>query len=315
MKIHRNIDELPVFRNAVVTIGTFDGVHQGHRQILNQLKEEAAKIMGETVIITFHPHPRKVLRSDKPRIQLINTIEEKTELLSNEGINHLVIVPFTQEFSKLTAKEYVEDFLVKKFHPHTVIIGYDHHFGQGREGDYRLLEQYEKEGAFMLNEIPEHILNASGVSSTRIRAAILNGKIEEANELLGYPFFFEGLVVEGDKLGRKLGYPTANLKVEEEEKLVPGNGVYAVEVSRESGVGSRESRLKGMMNIGVRPTLGGTRRVIEVNIFDFDKDIYGKRIRVYVKKRLRDEVKFDSLEELKVQLANDKLESLKALDS
>ena len=315
MKIHRNIDELPVFRNAVVTIGTFDGVHQGHRQILNQLKEEAAKIMGETVIITFHPHPRKVLRSEKPRIQLINTIEEKTELLSNEGINHLVIVPFTQEFSKLTAKEYVEDFLVKKFHPHTVIIGYDHHFGQGREGDYRLLEQYEKEGAFKLNEIPEHILNASGVSSTRIRAAILNGKIEEANELLGYSFFFEGLVVEGDKLGRKLGYPTANLKVEEEEKLVPGNGVYAVEVSRESGVGSRESRLKGMMNIGVRPTLGGTRRVIEVNIFDFDQDIYGKRLRVYVKKRLRDEVKFDGLEELKVQLANDKLETLKALDS
>ncbi len=329
MKIHRNIDELPVFRNAVVTIGTFDGVHQGHRQILNQLKEEAAKIMGETVIITFHPHPRKVLRSDKPRIQLINTIEEKTELLSNEGINHLVIVPFTQEFSKLTAKEYVEDFLVKKFHPHTVIIGYDHHFGQGREGDYRLLEQYEKDGTFKLNEIPEHILNASGVSSTRIRAAILNGKIEEANELLGYPFFFEGLVVEGDKLGRKLGYPTANLKVEEEEKLVAGNGVYAVEVSLElvppanggTGMTSRESgvrsqaRLKGMMNIGVRPTLGGTRRVIEVNIFDFNQNIYGKRLRVYVKKRLRDEVKFDSLEELKVQLANDKLESLKALDS
>ena len=326
MRIHRNIDQLPVFKNAVVTIGTFDGVHQGHRQILNQLKEEAARIKGETVIITFHPHPRKVLRSEKPRIQLINTIEEKTELLSNEGINHLVIVPFTQEFSKLTAKEYVEDFLIKKFHPHTVIIGYDHHFGQGREGDYRLLEDYEESGNFKLREIPEHDLNASAVSSTRIRAAILNGKIEEANELLGYPFFFEGLVVQGDKLGRKLGYPTANLKVEEEEKLVPGNGVYAVEVSpdpdnyREGvptfvGMMSRESELKGMMNIGVRPTLGGTKRVIEVNIFDFDQDIYGKRLRVYVKKRLRDEVMFNGLEELKGQLAKDKQEALKLLGS
>ena len=315
MKIHRNIDQLPVFKNAVVTIGTFDGVHQGHRQILNQLKEEAAKIMGETVIITFHPHPRKVLRSDKPGIQLINTIEEKTELLSDEGIGHLVIVPFTQEFSKFTAKEYVEDFLIKKFHPHTVIIGYDHHFGQGRKGDYRLLEQYEKDGAFKLNEIPEHVLNASGVSSTRIRAAILNGKIEEANELLGYPFFFEGLVVEGDKLGRKLGYPTANLKVEEEEKLVPGNGVYAVEVGIPIAIGKESKRLKGMMNIGVRPTLGGTRRVIEVNIFDFDKDIYGKRLRVYVKKRLRDEQKFNGLEELKGQLSQDKQDALKVLDS
>lgn len=328
MKIHRNIDQLPVIKNAVVTIGTFDGVHQGHRQILNQLKEEAAKIKGETVIITFHPHPRKVLRSDKPGIQLINTIEEKTELLSNEGVGHLVIVPFTQEFSKLTAKEYVEDFLIKKFHPHTVIIGYDHHFGQGREGDYRLLEEYEKGGGFKLKEIPQHILNASAVSSTRIRAAILNGKIEEANELLGYPFFFEGFVVEGDKLGRKLGYPTANLKIEEEEKLVPGDGVYAVEVGsrfpinpdyyREEMTGVRSQEppaFKGMMNIGVRPTLGGTRRVIEVNIFDFDEDIYRNRLRVYVKKRLRDEQKFNGLEELKAQLANDKQDALKALDS
>ena len=309
MKIHRDIEQLPALKNAVVTIGTFDGVHQGHRQILNQLKEEARKINGETVIVTFHPHPRKVLKSDKPGIQLINTIEEKTELLSKEGIDHLVVVPFTQEFSTLTAKQYVEDFLVKKFHPHTVIIGYDHHFGQGREGNYRLLEEYEKNGAFKLKEIPEHILNASGVSSTRIRAAILNGKIEEANELLGYTFFFEGLVVEGDKLGRKLGYPTANLKIEEEEKLVPGNGVYAVEVqSQESGV------LKGMMNIGVRPTLGGTKRVIEVNIFDFNQDIYGKRLRVYVKKRLRDEKKFNGLEELKQQLAKDKKDAIYELN-
>ena len=311
MKIHRDLDQLPVFKNAVVTIGTFDGVHEGHRQILNQLKEEAKKTNGETVIITFNPHPRKVLRSDKPGIQLINTIEEKTELLSKAGIDNLVIVPFTQEFSQLTAKQYVEDFLVKKFHPHTIIIGYDHHFGQGREGDYRLLEQYEKDGAFRLKEIPEHILNASGVSSTRIRAAILNGKIEEANELLGYSFFFEGLVVEGDKVGRKLGYPTANLKIEENEKLVPGNGVYAVEatVDQESKV------IKGMMNIGVRPTLGGTKRVIEVNLFDFDTDIYGKRLRVYVKKRLRDEVKFNGLDELKQQLAKDKNEAISALET
>jgi len=325
MQVHRNIDELPVFRKAVVTIGTFDGVHTGHRQILNQLKEEALHNNGETVIITFHPHPRQVVRSGQSPVLLINTIEEKISLLEAVGVDHLVVVPFTEAFSQLSAKEYVEEFLVDKFHPHTVIIGYDHHFGKGRGGNYRLLEEYSAAGAFELKEIPEHLLHKNIVSSTSIREAVLKGNIEAANELLGYNFFFEGTVIEGNKLGRTLGYPTANLRIENEEKLVPGNGVYAVVVqvnSQLSIINDKEAAnslftidhsLQGMMNIGVRPTIGGINRVIEVNIFDFNTDIYGQTLRVFVKKFLRAEKKFNGLDALKQQLAEDKNESIKVL--
>ena len=325
MQVHRNIDELPVFRKAVVTIGTFDGVHTGHRQILNQLKEEALHNNGETVIITFHPHPRRVVRSGQSPVLLINTIEEKIGLLEAVGIDHLVVVPFTEDFSMLSAKEYVEVFLIGKFHPHTVIIGYDHHFGKGRGGNYRLLEDYSANGAFALKEIPEHLLHESIVSSTSIREAVLKGNIDVANELLGYDFFFEGTVIEGNKLGKTLGYPTANLRIENEEKLVPGNGVYAVLVQVNSqlsivngNVASNsqltiDRSLPGMMNIGVRPTIGGINRVIEVNIFDFNTDIYGQTLRVFVKKFLRAEKKFNGLDALKQQLAEDKNESIKVL--
>jgi len=325
MQVHRNIDELPVFRKAVVTIGTFDGVHTGHRQILNQLKQEAILHNGETVIITFHPHPRRVVRSGQSPVLLINTIEEKIGLLEAVGIDHLVVVPFTEDFSMLSAKEYVEEFLIGKFHPHTVIIGYDHHFGKGRGGNYRLLEDYSANGAFALKEIPEHLLHESIVSSTSIREAVLKGNIDVANELLGYDFFFEGTVIEGNKLGKTLGYPTANLRIENEEKLVPGNGVYAVLVQVNSqlsivngNVASNsqliiDRSLPGMMNIGVRPTIGGINRVIEVNIFDFDEDIYGQTLRVFVKKFIRPEIKFNGLDELKLQLEEDKNESIKLL--
>lgn len=315
MHIYRNIDHLPAFRRAVVTIGTFDGVHTGHQQILEQLRQEAARIDGETVIITFHPHPRKIVKGAATDIRLLNTLQEKIGLLSEKGIDHLVIVPFTEAFSQLTAEQYVQEFLLGKFHPHTIIIGYDHQFGKGRAGDYHLLEDFSRREGFHLQEIPVHLLNEISVSSTRIREAIVRADLGTANRLLGYDFFFTGLVVDGNKLGRTLGYPTANLQIQDPEKLIPGDGIYAVEVTEQTqeNMPFTGPRLKGMMSIGIRPTIGGTSRVIEVNIFDFDGNLYGRQLRVYMKKHLRAEEKFPGLEELKQQLAKDKENALAAL--
>jgi riboflavin kinase/FMN adenylyltransferase len=333
MQVHHDIDNLPPFKNAVVTIGTFDGVHLGHRQILKRLKEEAAKVKGESVMITFHPHPRKVVSSAILGIRLINSLEEKISLLNEIGIDHLVIVPFTDAFAHQPAEDYIKDFLVEKFHPHTVIIGYDHRFGRERLGDYRMLEKLATVYHYDLKEIPKHILDEIAISSTNIREAILHHDIEMANRLLGYEFFFEGEVVHGNKLGRQLGYPTANLKIHNEEKIIPGDGIYAVYVSVNGHPDSYRGesmvnkditenpspftidpfRYKGMMSIGFRPTVDGKKRVIEVNIFDFDREIYGETIAVYVKKFLRAEEKFNTLEELITQIGKDKIDSLKVL--
>lgn len=325
MFVHSNLDHLPVFKNAAVTIGTFDGVHLGHRQIIDKLKEEASQANGETVIITFDPHPRKVVNPRKNDIKLINTLPEKIELLRQLGIDHLAIVSFTHEFANQPAEDYIKNFLVGKFHPHTVIIGYDHRFGKNRNGDFRLLEQMAPVYNYILKEIPQHVLNEIAISSTRIRKAILQGDIETANDLLGYDFFFEGEVVHGNKLGSKLGYPTANLKIRDEEKIIVGDGIYAVYIEMENGIKKPDNRisfhsptthntfLKGMMSIGVRPTVGGKKRVIEVNIFEFNEDIYGKKIKVHVKKYLRPETKFKSLDDLIAQMGKDKIESLKVL--
>jgi riboflavin kinase / FMN adenylyltransferase len=316
MQVHRDVDQLPPFRNAVITIGTFDGVHQGHRQIIEHLQEEAKKINGETVIITFHPHPRKVVSSAILGIRLINTLGEKIELLEKTGIDHVAIVPFTEVFANQPAEDYVHNFLIEKFHPHTIIIGYDHRFGRDRQGDYRLLEKMSTRYNYVLKEIPKHMLDEIAISSTNIREAVIHGDIETANKLLGYDFFFEGIVVDGDKLGRKLGYPTANLKLTDEEKIHLGDGIYAVyvEFPIKSKFQSQDFKVfKGMMSIGFRPTVDAKKRVIEVNIFDFDKDIYGQAIRVYVKKYLRAEIKFNNLDDLVNQIGQDKIESLKCL--
>src|SRR5580704_4397188 len=213
MQVYYHTDQLPAFRQAVITIGTFDGVHTGHAQILQQLRQEAARIDGETVIVTFYPHPRKIVRGGTAEVRLLNTLEEKIQLLSWQQVDHLVVVPFTEAFSQLTAEQYIREFLVAKFHPHTVIIGYDHRYGQGRLGDYHLLEQYSETEGFELQEIPVHLLDAVSVSSTRIRDAIAQADITTANQLLGYPFFFSGQVMQGRQLGRTIGYPTANLRV------------------------------------------------------------------------------------------------------
>jgi len=299
MKCYKDLNTLPEFKNAVITIGTFDGVHLGHQQILAQLKAEAKRIGGETVIITFNPHPRKVFSSIPGEIKLLTTQTEKKSLLKKAGIDHLVIVPFTQLFANQSAEQYIAEFLVKYFKPHTIIIGYDHRFGKGRSGNIQLLEIKGKEFGFAVKEIPEHILSEAKISSTNIRQALSNSDIDTANGLLGYDYFFEGTVIEGNKLGRTIGYPTANLHIEHEEKLIPGNGVYAVKVS----IGNKE--FAGMMNIGIRPTIEGTKRTIEVNIFDFNHDIYGASVNVFIKYYIRGEVKFNGLDALKEQLKKD----------
>lgn len=310
MKVHRELaGSLPEFRRAVVTIGTFDGVHMGHRKILDQMKAEAKQIDGETVIITFHPHPRKIISSVPGDIKLLTTLDEKTGLLDAAGIDHLVVVPFDHRFAGQTAEEYIKDFLYQYFKPHTVIIGYDHRFGKGREGDYQMMKSYGQGLGFEVKEISEQVLNEIVISSTRIRHALKENQIETANTFLGYPYFFEGQVVEGNKLGRTIGYPTANLHIFSEEKLIPGNGVYAVRVSMEN----RPGRLQGMMNIGLRPTVDGKKKVIEVNIFDFDEDIYGQTLQVHIEQYLRGEVKFNGLDALKEQLLKDKAAAIAAL--
>ena len=307
MQVHYDINQLPALKNAVITIGTFDGVHCGHQQIINTLKEAALKAGGESVIITFHPHPRKVVSSAVTGIRLINTLKERIELIEQTGIGHLVVVPFTEYFANQSAEEYISDFLVDKFHPHTIIIGYDHRFGKERVGDYKLMEDKADVYNYRLMEIPVHLLDTIKVSSSNIREAILHGDVETANKLLGYHFFFEGEVVHGDKIGRTIGYPTANLKSTDEEKIVLGDGIYAVNCEVEG------KRYKAMMSIGFRPTVNGKKRVVEVNIFDFENDIYGQVIRVYAVKYLRSEVKFDGLEALRVQLDRDKEDSLEFL--
>ena len=319
MQVHRDLDQLPGFKNAVITIGTFDGVHIGHQQIINQLKVTAAKVGGETVIITFHPHPRKIVGNFGDNIALLNTLDEKILLLDKAGINHLVVVPFTKPFANQTAEEYCRDFIYHYFKPHTIIIGYDHRFGKNRLGNYHLLEKKGIELGFSVTEIDEQILNEVTVSSTKIRHALLEHDIPTTNKFLGYAYFFEGMVVKGNQLGRTIGYPTANIKIIDDEKLIPANGVYAVTVLMVNDVKtinykhSTINTFQGMMNIGFRPTVDGKARVIEVNIFNFSEDIYNQIIQVHIHAYIRGEVKFNGLDELKSQLKIDAIQANKLL--
>jgi riboflavin kinase/FMN adenylyltransferase len=310
MTVYTNLQELPIFNNAVITIGTFDGVHYGHQQILELMKSAAKQVNGETVIITFHPHPRKVIGNHKAPIYLLNTLDEKIALLEKHGIDHLIIVPFTEKFAQQLAEDYIAEFLVNTFHPHTIIIGHDHRFGKDRTGDFQLLKDKAPEFGYEVKEIPGYMLKDITISSTKIREALLIGDIETAHDLLGYDYFFTGKVVEGNQLGRTIGYPTANLQIADENKLIPSNGVYAVLVSNEK---LKINRQGAMMNIGFRPTVEGNKRMIEVNIFDFDQTIYGETLTITLKKHLRSEEKFSGLDTLKEQLEKDKQAALKAL--
>jgi len=300
MKIYHHIDEFNTVENAVVTIGTFDGVHLGHRKIIERIKELAKASGGKTVILTFFPHPRMILHPEDQDLKMINTMAEKAQLLEQLGVDHLIITPFSRDFSNQTAEEYVRDVLVNKIGTKKIVIGYDHRFGKDRQGGLTELQQLAPVYGFEVVEIPEQDIHDVAVSSTRIRKALLNDEIELANEFLGYPFFITGKVNRGDQIGRTIGYPTANILIEETYKLVPGDGIFAVKVQL-SG-----HEYKGMGYIGQRPTINGMTRNIEVNIFDFDHDIYTLPIRMEFLHFVRGDIKFTSLENLKIQLGKDK---------
>ena len=305
MQVHFQLNNLPRFVNPVLTIGTFDGVHSGHLAILNELLQQAKAIAGETIVITFHPTPRRILNNaDAPA--LLTSLDERIERFQRLGIDHLVVVPFDPAFSEMKAEEYIEQFIVAYFHPKLIIIGNDHHFGKSRSGDFSLLSKLGTEFGYQVMEIPEQVLNASRVSSTNIRHALLSGDIKLANQLLTYPYQLTGKVVVGDKLGRTLGFPTANLAINDSDKLIPASGVYGVDVQLFSGEQNRD--FHGMMNIGYRPTVNGKERRIEVHIFAFDEDIYNQTLRVSLIAHTRKEMKFSGLEALKEQLHKDKAE-------
>ncbi|WP_419699935.1 bifunctional riboflavin kinase/FAD synthetase [Mucilaginibacter sp. NFX135] len=307
MRVYNHIDEFTAVKNAVVTIGTFDGVHIGHRKIISGIKEIADSIGGETVILTFFPHPRMILHPEDESLKLITTITEKAQLMEDLGVDHLIITPFSRDFSNQTAESYIRDVLVNKIGTKKIVIGYDHRFGKDRQGGLEDLQKLGPVYGFDVVEIPEQDINEVAISSTRIRNALLNGEIDLANSFLGYPFFITGTVIRGDQIGRQLGYPTANIVVEEKYKLIPTDGIFAVTVTVAGNT------YKGMAYIGSRPTVNGLTRNIEVNIFDFDQEIYNQAIRMEFHHYVRGDVKFASLDELKVQLARDKEDVLALL--
>ena len=268
MKVYNHIDEFRPGKNPVVTTGTFDGVHLGHQQIISRLKEVAKKCEGETVLLTFFPHPRMVLFPDYKPL-LLNTLDEKIALLEKAGIDHLIVHPFNREFSMLSSTEFISGILVDKLHTKKLVIGHDHHFGKNREGSFDHLKEFGPIYGFEVEEIPAREVENIGVSSTKIRKSLQSGDVETAEAFLGYRYMLSGTVVKGRMVGRSIDFPTANLQVHDAYKLIPADGVYAVTVGR------GKEKLKGMLNIGMRPTVDGKERTIEVNILDFNADLYG----------------------------------------
>ncbi|MFL5754086.1 MAG: bifunctional riboflavin kinase/FAD synthetase [Bacteroidia bacterium] len=310
MKIYKDIAQFEAVNKPILTIGTFDGVHLGHKKILNRLKELKSLHDGETVVFTFDPHPRTVLFPEQKDLKLITTTAEKTALVEEAGIDHLIIYPFSKEFALLSSEEYIKEFLVARLHTRILVIGYDHRFGHNREGNIDTLKKFSHDLNYTVEEIPAHDIDSINISSTRIRRALEEGNVNSANTYLGYPYFFTGKVVEGKKLGRTIGYPTVNIEVESSLKLLPAIGVYAVTVEF-------EGRLhKGMLSIGVNPTTDDDGKIkLEVNIFELNENLYTKQLRVNVHSRLRNEEKFANLEELKKQLEVDQINALQALSA
>ncbi len=299
MAVFHGTDHLPKFKNPVLTIGTFDGVHKGHQAILKDVVLQAQQSGGESILITFEPHPRKLIYPDQS-LQLLTTLEERIQLIQQTGIDHVVVVPFDKAFSSLTASAYIRDFLVEKFHPKAIVIGYDHRFGHDRTGDLILLKSFGEIYEFTVYELPAQKIEDAAVSSTKIRKALLAGQVEMAQSMLDRVYTLKGMVIHGDKIGRQIGYPTANLVPLSADQLIPANGVYAIRVTH------RDHEYKAMLNIGVRPTVSeGLKLRIEAHLFDFNGDLYDQEIIIGFLKRLRDEQKFGSLDELKAQLAKD----------
>jgi riboflavin kinase/FMN adenylyltransferase len=315
MKIYHHLTDFKKLTNAVVTIGTFDGVHYGHQKIVKRLCELAKSSGGESVILTFFPHPRMIIDPENQDLKLINTIKEKAEILANLGVDHLIITPFTRDFSNLDASAYIKNILVDTIGTKQIIVGYDHRFGKDRKGGMGELMAFSEIYGYSIEEIPEQDINDVAVSSTKIRNALLAGDVALASEYLGYYFAITGPVIKGDKIGRTIGFPTANIFVEETYKLIPSDGIYAVTVEmgdEPSPIANRQTpnAYKGMAYIGQRPTINGMTRNIEVNIFDFNREIYGQTIKMNFLKFLRHDVKFTGLEALTIQLHQDKKDTL-----
>lgn len=309
MKIHRSIENLPAFKNAVITFGTFDGVHHGHRKLANKIKALAKEFKGESILVTFHPHPRSIIYPKDRSLKLLSTLDEKLALFEHIGVDHVVVVPFSFEFSRMSANEYVEKFIIGKFQPSCLVIGYDHRFGLNRQGDYDLLTMYASEGKFKLEQVEKQELEQITISSTKIRRAIEEGRMQEASLLLGYHYQLTGEVVHGDKLGAKIGFPTANITVDDENKLIPMEGIYAAKM-RVDGIEG-----KCMVYIGKRPTIDDDlEKTIEVNIFDFKSNIYNKDLTLEFIEFIREDHKFDSIALMTNQLKLDKIRAEEILN-
>ena len=309
MQVHYGFESYKNIKNPIVTVGTFDGVHFGHQKIIQRLQKIAKKNNGESVLLTFDPHPRKILLNDQG-LKLIHTINEKINILENLGLDHLVIYPFTLEFSKFSAKRYIDELLIQKLGTYTLVIGYDHHFGNDREGNIDLLKKYEKSNPFYLEEIKAHEIEEIKISSTKVRSAIEKGNIHLVNDYCGHFYEFSGEVVRGNGIGKTIGTPTANIKLNSNEKIIPLDGVYAVICQ------IKDANYKGIMNIGFKPTVdAGQKRTVEIHLFDYEKDIYGQDLRTKVIERIRDEVKFNSLKELKSQILKDNEKAKMILES
>jgi riboflavin kinase / FMN adenylyltransferase len=300
MQVHYGISSYKNIKNPVITVGTFDGVHFGHQKIINRLCKIANTIDGESVLLTFDPHPRSVLFKDQ-QIQLINTLEEKIKLLEQLGLDHLVIYPFTKSFSKMSGKDYIKQHLIKELNVHTIVIGYDHHFGNDRSGNIELLRAMQGNESYQLEEIAAHEIDEISISSTKIRTAISNGQIPLVKEFLGYNYFLTGEIEKGDGIGKTLGFPTANLSISNNDKIIPKHGVYAVRVKIDNNT------IDGIMNIGLRPTINNNPNDLrlEVHLFNFNESIYGKSLKVNLMEIIRDEIKFDDIESLKNQIGVD----------
>ena len=308
MKVYNNLSELPEFQNAVITIGSFDGVHKGHQKIIEKLRQLAKSIKGESVVITFHPHPRIVLQPNNNKLKLLNTIEEKVSLLEKYGVDNVVVVPFTKAFSEMNPDSYIQEFLLDKFSPKYIVIGYDHKFGKERKGDIDRIRSYQKEHEFEVIQIEKQELQNIAISSTKIRNALAESRLKDATTLMGHYFKLTGTVKKGQQIGRTLGYPTANIELTTPYKLVPVDGVYATHVFH------NDKTYGAMLYIGDRPTIDqNLEKVIEVNIFEFDQNIYGDKIQLELIDFVRGEMKFNSRAELSQQLALDKVATNKIL--
>ena len=308
MKIHYDIESIPALNITAVTTGTFDGVHLGHKIIIERLIAAARTIGGESVLLTFYPHPRMVLFPDDDQIKMLNTPLEKENLLQASGIDHLVVIPFTKEFSRLSSLEFVRNILSNTLKAKKLVIGYDHHFGRNREGSFAHLLEFGSLYGFQVEEIPAQDIDHVAISSSKIRQALASGDLNTANSYLGYEYNITGKVIKGKQLGRTIGYPTANIEINDSYKLIPAIGVYAVKIKYALNI------YNGMLSIGKNPTVTENGPLtIEVNIFDFDLEIYNKQITVYFYKKLRDEEKYDSINQLKSQLAIDKENAIKYL--